>query len=50
VYIVANRIAYWFGLFSHQRTSNLWKGMVQIPLLADDEDALAVIDAMAFSP
>lgn len=28
--------AYWSGLFSHQRVTALWKGMVQIPLASDD--------------
>ena len=27
---------YWYGLFSHQRDTNLWKGMVRIPLMSDD--------------
>jgi hypothetical protein len=30
---------YWFGLFSHQRETSLWKGMVQIPLNSNDEAA-----------
>jgi hypothetical protein len=28
---------YWYGLFSHQRASSLWKGMLQIDLFSDDE-------------
>jgi len=28
---------YWFGLFSHQRVTNLWKGMLVVPLQSDDE-------------
>lgn len=28
---------YWYGLFSHQRASALWKGMLQIELDSDDE-------------
>lgn len=28
---------YWYGLFSHQRSSYLWKGMLQIDLLSDDD-------------
>jgi hypothetical protein len=28
--------AYWSGLFSHQRVTALWKGMVQISLASDD--------------
>ena len=31
---------YWYGLFSHQRASGLWKGMLQIDLLSDDEAVL----------
>lgn len=27
---------YWYGLFSHQRDTNLWKGMVRVPLISDD--------------
>lgn len=27
---------YWYGLFSHQRVTHAWKGMLQIPLAADD--------------
>jgi hypothetical protein len=30
---------YWFGLFSHQRETSLWKGMVQMPLVSDDDQA-----------
>jgi len=32
---------YWFGLFSHRRVTQLWKGMVQIPLAVDGRDAEA---------
>lgn len=39
--LVATQTAYWFGLFSHQRLSFRWKGMVQLNLLCDDEAALA---------
>lgn len=34
---------YWFGLFSHQRDSFLWKGMVQVPLGAELEDLAAIL-------
>ena len=37
LYLV-NQTKYWFGLFSHQRDTFLWKGMLEIPLLADDKD------------
>jgi hypothetical protein len=32
---------YWSGLFSHQRSTFLWKGMVRIPLRSDDDQAQA---------
>lgn len=35
---------YWFGLFSHQRDTSLWKGMVKIPLQVDDDAASAMLD------
>jgi hypothetical protein len=31
---------YWYGLFSHQRASSLWKGMLQIDLFSDDEQVM----------
>lgn len=41
--IVVDDTRYWFGLFSHQRTSALWKGMVAIPLSSDDQAAKLLI-------
>lgn len=35
---------FWFGLFSHQRESYLWKGMVQIPIVCADEQALEILE------
>jgi hypothetical protein len=37
---------YWFGLFSHQRATNLWKGMLKIALRSDDDVAEARLDQM----
>ncbi len=34
---------YWFGLFSHQRVTALWKGMVQVPLVSDDDALRAAL-------
>ena len=36
---------YWFGLFSHRRTSQQWKGMIQLPLgsLAEDHEAAKLL-------
>jgi hypothetical protein len=40
--IVANT-CYWFGLFSHQRGTGLWKGMLQVPLQSDDAAASVML-------
>jgi len=32
---------YWYGLFSHQRSTMAWKGFLQLPLLGEREDAAA---------
>ena len=34
------QVTYWHGLFGHQRVSHLWKGMLRVPMLSDDADAL----------
>jgi hypothetical protein len=36
---------YWFGLFSHRRASQQWKGMLQLPLgsLAEDHEAARLL-------
>jgi hypothetical protein len=33
---------YWFGLFSHRRSDDVWKGMLQLPLDTAADDATAV--------
>jgi hypothetical protein len=43
---VADQITYWFGLFTHQRTSNLWKGMLALPLASDDAAASTFVDGL----
>jgi hypothetical protein len=40
---VSEQTTYWFGLFSHQRDSFRWKGMVQVDLRSDDEAAMQVL-------
>ncbi|WP_147436969.1 DUF6932 family protein [Alkalispirillum mobile] len=40
---IVSRTRYWFGLFSHQRATYLWKGILQIPLHANDDAALALL-------
>lgn len=41
--IVVADTAYFGGLFSHQRNSHLWKGMIKIPLASDDAAARALL-------
>lgn len=43
-YVVADTM-YWYGLFSHQRDTFMWKGLVTVPLMSDDLDALAALEA-----
>ena len=38
-----SQITYWFGLFTHQRATHLWKGILQVPLQSDDEIAEEIL-------
>lgn len=40
---VVSSTRYWFGLFSHQRESYLWKGMVEIPIECSDDEAFEIL-------
>ena len=40
---LVNQTRYWFGLFSHQRETFLWKGMLEAPIGADDADASVIL-------
>jgi len=42
--VIVSRASYWFGLFSHQRITYLWKGLLFISLQADDQVALAILN------
>lgn len=42
--ILVSQTRYWFGLFSHQRDSFLWKGILEIAL-GDDKDVVAFLSA-----
>lgn len=33
---LVKRTTYYFGLFSHRRSDQVWKGLLQIPLESDD--------------
>jgi hypothetical protein len=37
---VITQVTYWHGLFGHQRRSHMWKGILRLPLVSDDADAL----------
>jgi len=41
--ILVKDVYYWYGLFSHQRSTFLWKGMLEIPLRSDDGRALEIL-------
>jgi hypothetical protein len=34
---LVHQARYWYGLFSHQRASQLWKGMLLVDLFSDDD-------------
>ncbi|PSV14950.1 DUF6932 family protein [Photobacterium kishitanii] len=38
-----NQTRYWFGIFSHQRSTSLWKGILEIDFDEDESDALRFI-------
>lgn len=40
---IVSRSRYWFGLFSHQRSTFLWKGMVEVPLNDNDSAARSIV-------
>ena len=46
--LLVDRTRYWFGLFSHQRATALWKGMVQVPLDSDDLQARTMLLNLQF--
>ncbi|TDA45929.1 DUF6932 family protein [Burkholderia pyrrocinia] len=47
-HVLVERTRYWFGLFSHQRETALWKGMVQVPLSSDDDQAAELLQNLVF--
>lgn len=40
---VVSRSRYWFGLLSHQRSTYLWKGLIEVPIVDDDDEARALL-------
>jgi hypothetical protein len=47
---VGNQLTYWFGLFTHHKHTFAWKGLLQVPLGADDTAAEAYLNALALPP
>lgn len=39
-------VRYWYGLFSHRRGDQVWKGILQLPLQSDDEVARVILNNM----
>lgn len=40
---------YWFGVFSHQTATALWKGMIQIPMDSNDAEARVYLAQLSFN-
>lgn len=49
-HVVARQLVYWYALFSHQRTTFMWKGMVEVPIVSDDTAAASYIATLHFPP
>jgi hypothetical protein len=47
--LIVDDTRYWFGLFSHQRQTSLWKGMIQVPLLSNDMEAQTYLNQSGFT-
>jgi hypothetical protein len=41
---IVRNTAYWFGLFSHQRETYLWKGMLQLSLDEDEKELFVLLE------
>lgn len=46
-HLLVTDTAYWFGLFSHQRVTALWKGLISVPLISDDTAVHLALPAAA---
>jgi len=45
-----DEVRYWFGLFSHRRSDDVWKGMLQLPLDTAADDVQAANSIRARTP
>jgi hypothetical protein len=43
---LVSRTTYWAGLFSHQRVTALWKGLLQLDLAEDDSAAISFLGTL----
>jgi hypothetical protein len=48
-YTLVEETKYWFGIFTHRRMDNVWKGMLKVDLNTanDDADALAHVQSVS---
>lgn len=37
-------VRYWYGLYSHRRGDHVWKGLLQLPMVSDDDVARLLMD------
>jgi len=47
---LVDEVRYWFGLFSHRRSDDVWKGMLQLPLDTAADDVQAANSIRARTP
>lgn len=45
---LVSQTRYWFGLFSHQRATSLWKGMLQVDLNDDEQPVIHMLKSGSF--
>ena len=45
--LIIDETFYWHGLFSHQKITATWKGMLRIPLMADDIAARVLLASIS---
>ena len=43
--LIVDDTRYWYGLFSHRRSTFEWKGMIQVPLQSDDGEAVIILNS-----
>ena len=43
--LIVDDTRYWYGLFSHRRSTFEWKGMIQVPLQSDDGEAMTILNS-----